>query len=83
MEKIILLSIAISVLFCIIKLLEMKYIEKEMPPLKFIVRDTLIVVISSFVPIFVFIKMSDKLGKIFGGASLSTSPEIFTDTPGF
>ena len=83
MEKIILLSIAISVLFCIIKLLEMKYIEKEMPPLKFIVRDTLIVMISSFIPIFVFMKMSDKLGKIFGGASLSASPEIFTDTPGF
>ena len=83
MEKIILLSIAISVLFCIIKLLEMKYIEKEMPPLKFIVRDTLIVMISSFIPIFVFMKMSDTLGKIFGGASLYTSPEIFTDTPGF
>ena len=83
MDKIILLSIAISVLFCIIKLLEVKYIEKEMPPLKFIVRDTLIVMISSFVPIFVFIKMSDKLGNFFGGSSLSTSPEIFTDTPGF
>ena len=83
MEKIILLSVSISILFCIIKFLEMKYIEKEMPPLKLIVRDTLIVLISSFVPLFVFMNMSDKLGKIFSGSSLSTSPEIFTDTPGF
>ena len=83
MEKIIILSVSISVLFCIIKFLEMKYIEKEMPPLKLIVRDTLIVMISSFIPIFLFINMSDQIGKMFGGASLSTSPEIFTDMPGF
>lgn len=83
MEKIILLSIIISILFSMIKFLEMKYIEKEMPPLKFIVRDTLIVLVSSFIPIFAFINMSGTIGQFFGGASLSTSPEIFTDTPGF
>jgi hypothetical protein len=83
-EKILILSLAISALFSLLKLLEMKYIEKEMTPLKNIVRDAVIVFISSFIPIFLFIQFSNNISKFFGGMDItSSSPQIFTDTPGF
>jgi hypothetical protein len=54
MEKILLLAISIAILFFIIKLVMMKYVEKDTKPLKFLVRDAFVVFASSFLPIFVF-----------------------------
>ena len=43
MENTILLTVVISVLFVIAKMVEMKYIEQEMLPLKSVIRETLMV----------------------------------------
>ena len=90
MENIIILTITISVMFLIMKLLEMKYIEQEIKPLKQVVKDSMIVAISSFACIYIFFKFKtvimDSLGKSFGTDSTTDfikSPEIFTDNPGF
>jgi hypothetical protein len=90
MENIIVLTISISVVFLIVKLLEMKYIEKEIKPLKTVVKDSLIVGVSSFICVYVFFQFKtvifDTIGKSFGTggvAEIIKTPEIFTDNPGF
>lgn len=89
MENTILLTIVISVLFIILKMVEMKYIEKEMLPLKSVVRETLIVVLCSFGALYVFFEFKGKISEWFGlsvigGAmDILKPPEIFTDNPGF
>lgn len=90
MENIVLLTIAISVLFVVTKLAEMRFIEKEMKPLKHIVRDAFIVAGCAFLPILGYFQFKDKMTTWFGispsngGSSvIMKTPEIFTDNPGF
>jgi hypothetical protein len=80
MEKILFLSLAVALLYCFAKMIEMKYISKEMKPLKFLVRDSVIVFATAFLPIFLFFQMDGKMGATDGGA---IPTQIFTDHPGF
>ena len=85
MEKPILITIAITVLFFFAKLVETKFIEKENKPLKFLIRDTLLVLICAFVPIMIFFQASGPVAEMLGSADFTTSTPtlIFTDVPGF
>jgi hypothetical protein len=89
MENAIFLSIAISILFVIIKMAEMKYIENELLPLKMVVRETIMVALCSFGAIYVFFEYKGKfsewfgLSKLGGAIDILKPPEIFTDNPGF
>lgn len=90
MENIVLLTIAISMLFIVIKIAEMRFIEKDMKPLKNIVRDAFIVAGCAFVPLWGYFQFKDKITNWFGISSSSggesvvmKTPEIFTDNPGF
>lgn len=90
MENIIVLTIFIALVFLIAKLLENKYIEKSSKPLKHIMRDSIIVAVSSFVCLYIYFNFKhiifDSFGKSFGGYSdsIETKPtEIFTGNPGF
>ena len=66
----------------------MKFIDKELKPLKLLVRDSLIVMISSVVSTFLFFNMDYSLSEFFNVVTEtktinpSTTP-IFTDEPGF
>ena len=40
MEKLLVLSLVISVLYIFTKIVEMKYVEKQMKPFKFVLRDS-------------------------------------------
>lgn len=91
MENIVLLTIAISMLFIAIKIAEMRFIDKEIKPLKNIVRDAFIVAGCAFVPIWGYFQFKDKMASWFGispssggdGTVIMKTPEIFTDNPGF
>ena len=85
MEKPILITIAITVLFFFAKLVETKFIEKENKPLKFLIRDTLLVLICAFVPIMIFFQASGPVAEMLGSADFTTSTptQIFTDVHGF
>ena len=54
MEKLLVIALIITVIFFVIKVLEMKYLSKEMKPLKYTIRDTFFVFISSFAVYLVF-----------------------------
>ena len=85
MEKPILLTVAITVIYFIMKIIEMKYIEKTHIPAKLIVRDVVIVFVSSFIPIYLFFTASGPVADMIGNADFtSIAPtQIFTDLPGF
>lgn len=85
-----------TLLFCISKFAEMKYIDKEVKPIKTIFRDALIVFISSLSATYIFFNFSDSIqdfiniitdSKIvhssIGGKGIISPTEIFTDTPSF
>ena len=88
MENILLLTITIAVLFIVAKITEMRLIDKEIKPLKTVVRDAFIVAGCAFFPIWGYFQFKDKMMDWFGipvtGGELPVkTPEIFTDMPTF
>jgi multisubunit Na+/H+ antiporter MnhB subunit len=88
MEKVFILSIVVTCLFVVIKILEMKFIDKEWKPLKIIIRDAVIVLVSSIVGSFLYFHMdgslTDFLNVVTDNKSFNMSAtQIFTDEPGF
>lgn len=78
MNNIFYISAIISISFFIIKFIEMRFIEKESKPLKFLLRDTLLVYFSVICGYFFLeqIKIIMKNGD-------NSHPIVFTDSPGF
>ena len=88
MEKIIIFALLSSILFCLLKFLEMKYLEKEFKPLKVIIRDALIVFVSSFVSGYVILESGLYIIEFFNIVTENkdlkfSEAKIFTDSPGF
>jgi hypothetical protein len=88
MEKILLISLAITLLFCVMKFIEMKFIDKELKPLKFLIRDAIIVFICATIGLVVYANVggsfTDFMKVITDKKTLDpASTQIFTDQPGF
>ena len=79
MENIFLIAAIVSVIFLIVKFMEMRFIEKENKPLKFLLRDTLVVYVSVITGIFII----TQLEPIIEGSIKPLSPVVFTDNPAF
>ena len=70
------------------KFLEAKYLDKEWKPLKYFVRDAIIVFISTAVGGFIFFQNNNAISELFNVVTetkiLNTAnTQIFTDAPGF
>lgn len=70
------------------KFLEAKYLDKEWKPLKYFVRDAIIVLISTALGSFIFFQNNNAISELFNVVTetktLNTaSTQIFTDAPGF
>ena len=81
-------AVLTTFLFCLIKLLQMKFLEKEMRPLKDLVRDALMVFVAGFVGYFLYFKMDGTISDFFNAVTetnviSATNTEIFTDKPDF
>lgn len=72
-------SSLISIIYLIVKFLEMRFVSKENKPLKNLVLDGLIVFIASIITSFIFeqFDITDILNKI------NKTPVIITDNPAF
>jgi len=79
MTNIFVVAAVISIVFLLAKFFEMRYIEKESKPLKFLIRDTLLVYFSVIIANFVIEQINPV---IKGGGSPKITP-VFTDNPGF
>lgn len=65
----------ISIVFLLFKFIEMRFIDKENKPLKFLIRDTLVV--------FVSVVSGNFLMEQIQPNNVVSSPAVFTDNPGF
>ena len=90
MENLFVISIIATLCFCIAKFAEMKFVEKEqeMKPLKFFVRDALIVFVSTLVASFAYFHLNSSIADLMNTVTetkvLRTgATEVFTDVPGF
>lgn len=72
-------SSLISIIYLIIKFLEMRFVSKENKPLKKLVLDALIVFVASIITSFIFeqFDITNILNKI------NSTPVILTNTPNF
>ena len=88
MDNLYLIAIFTTILFLVMKFIEMKYLEKEEKPLKDIIRDGIIVCISTIVASYGMdysnTSITDFVNVITENKVMNAdATQIFTDTPGF
>jgi hypothetical protein len=72
----------ISVIYLLMKFVEMRLIEKENKPLKLLIRDALVVYFSVIIGYFIIDQLKP-LAQEGGKDGLMVNPPVFTDNPGF
>lgn len=80
MTSIFVVAGVISVIFLLAKFLEMRYIEKDSKPLKFLIRDALVVYFSVIMSNFVMEQLNTVIESSGGGKKITP---VFTDNPVF
>ena len=88
MEKEFILAALVTFLFSLLKFIEMKYIDKEMKPMKLFIRDAIIVFISTLLCCYVFFSYDSYITDFFNVVTDSkvinpANTQVFTDVPGF
>lgn len=88
MENVFVIAILTTFMFFVFKIVEMKYLEKEWKPLKFVVRDSLVVFIGSCIASMIFFHLDIYIHDFFNVVTdtktlNSNATQIFTDAPGF
>jgi hypothetical protein len=88
MEKAFGIAILVTLVFGVVKFLEMKYLEKTWKPLKVLIRDAVIVFLSCFVGSFLVLEFNGSIQDFFNVVTETktlnpASTQVFTDAPGF
>jgi hypothetical protein len=88
MEKALILSVFITIMFFVLKLFDMKYISKEWKPMKTVIRDSLLVLVGSTFSVLIYFLTNGRMNDFFNilteNKTLKPSAtEIFTGEPGF
>jgi len=88
MEKVFVIAILTVALFCLAKIVEMKYLDQEVKPLKFLVRDSIIVFGCTLVSAYVFIYMNSSITDFYNVVTenkvlKAETTQIFTGVPEF
>ena len=79
MNHFILVSVVTSIIFFLIKFIKMRFVDKEVTPLKVIVKETAYVFISSLVGGYLIDQF--KFNNIL--ENIKETPSVFTNEPGF
>ena len=80
MDNIFIIAAVISLIFLISKFIEMRFVEKENKPLKFLIRDSLLVYFSVIIANFILEQLKPMIQT---AGTVSNVTPIFTDNPGF
>jgi len=92
MQNVFIVSIGITVLFGIMKFLEMRFLDNdeagEIKPLKFVIRDALLVFVSSMTATYIYFHMDGAISEFFNVITETkvlnpNTTQIFTDVPTF
>jgi hypothetical protein len=79
MENIFLFAGIISIIFFIIKFVEMRFVEKESKPLKYLIRDSLLTYFSVVIGYFIIEQIKPLTEEII----TNKQTVVFTDNPNF
>lgn len=77
--SIFMVALIVSVVFFFAKFLEMRFVEKESKPLKFLFRDALVVYFSVLAAHF----FADQIRQMVSSPIERHATPVFTDNPGF
>ena len=79
------ISSVISVIFLLVKFLEMRFLTKEDKPVKVLVRDTLFVLFSSLLGFFILEQLQPLIKQTMkgGGGESLEAPPVFVGEPNF
>ena len=87
MEALVAIIIITTVLYVLAKMIEMKYVDREMRPLKELIRDATIVAVSAGVSTFSVFSMNKSMNGFFSAMTEQTHlpavAPVFTDNPEF
>jgi hypothetical protein len=88
MEKEFILAVLVTFLFSVLKFIEMKYIDKEIKPMKLFIRDAIIVFVSTLLCCYLFFSYDSYITDFFNVVTDSkiinpANTQVFTDVPGF
>jgi hypothetical protein len=88
MEKEFILAAFVTLMFSILKFVEMKYVDKEIKPMKLFVRDSIIVFICTLLSSYLFFSFDGYITDFFNVVTDSkvinpANTQVFTDVPGF
>lgn len=88
MEKAFILSFIITCMFVLVKIVDMKYISKEWKPMKTVIRESLLVLVSSTISVVVYFLTNGSMSDFFNVITESkilkpSATEVFTGEPGF
>lgn len=88
MEKALILSVAIVVIFGFLKFAEMKYLEQKLKPLRDVVRDLVMVFVSAFLCSLGVLQFQDKIDDFFSVITNNNilkaeHTQVFTGMPDF
>ena len=72
----------ITIIFLITKFIEMRFVDKDNKPLKYLMRDTILVYFSVIISNFVIEQINQMINETGVGGGLKITP-AFTDNPGF
>jgi hypothetical protein len=81
------IGVVVSIVYFLLKFMEMRFVETDnQKPLKVLLRDSIVVCISSVLAVFILNQFGDMGGGGGGagrGGGTSSTPAVFVDTPGF
>jgi len=77
MDNIFVIAAIMSIIFLVVKFIEMRFVEKESKPLKILIRDALLVYFSVVSGYYIIDQFEPVINK-----GVYTTP-IFTDSPNF
>ena len=88
MQNLFIFAIYTTVMFCVFKLLEMKFIDQEMQPLKNLIRDNILVFGSALLASYGYLYTGSMVTNFMNYITENKiveiqAPEIFTDKPAF
>lgn len=82
------IAVIVTILFLGSKVVEMKYIDKEWKPMKFVVRDSITVFACAALGSFMYLHLDGSFVDLMNMVTKSKSfdmqtTQVFTDEPGF
>ena len=88
MEQVFVVDVLITVLFCLTKFIEVRYLNEDPKPLKETVRDGLVVMVCSIIGTFIYFQCSGTISDFFNVVTEtkvlnSANTQVFTDSPAF